>query len=196
MGGHLLEDVATRGDPPPRAPGRGRRRGAARVPLGVALAVSPAGDPAARRRRAFEDSEGGAAMIVTALRALGGALGGVPQLNLWVRTAPRGTEEFCWHIEILPRLTVRAGFELGTGVDIDTSTRPSARRPTCARRSPEFESWQGRPRSGRWRSSASGRSPSPICSSSAPTTARSSTRARSTAARSPPSTGGSRPIIC
>ena len=28
MGGHLLEDVARRGDPPPRALRRGRRRGA------------------------------------------------------------------------------------------------------------------------------------------------------------------------
>ena len=30
------------------------------------------------------------------------------------------TEEFCWHIDIVPRLTIRAGFELGTGVDIST----------------------------------------------------------------------------
>jgi UDPglucose--hexose-1-phosphate uridylyltransferase len=55
----------------------------------------------------------------TALRALEGALGAVPQLNLWVRTAPRGTEELHWRIDIVPRLTVRAGFELGTGVDIN-----------------------------------------------------------------------------
>jgi UDPglucose--hexose-1-phosphate uridylyltransferase len=58
-------------------------------------------------------------MIATALQALGGALGAVPQLNLWVRSAPRGTEEFCWHIDVVPRLTIRAGFELGTGVDIN-----------------------------------------------------------------------------
>ena len=58
-------------------------------------------------------------MLGTALRALGGALGGVPQFNLWVRTAPRGTDEFCWHIDIVPRLTIRAGFELGTGVEIN-----------------------------------------------------------------------------
>ena len=45
-------------------------------------------------------------MIATALRALGGALGAVPQLNLWVRTAPRGAAEFCWHIDIAPRLTI------------------------------------------------------------------------------------------
>ena len=67
----------------------------------------------------FEDDDGGAAMLATALRALAGALGAVPQFNLWVRTAPRRTDEFCWHIDILPRLTIRAGFELGTGVDIN-----------------------------------------------------------------------------
>lgn len=67
----------------------------------------------------FEEDEGGAAMISTALRALAGALGAVPQLNLWVRTAPRGANEFCWHIDIVPRLTVRAGFELGTGVEVN-----------------------------------------------------------------------------
>jgi len=36
-----------------------------------------------------------------------------------VRTAPRGSGEFHWHIDIVPRLTVKAGFELGTGVDIN-----------------------------------------------------------------------------
>ncbi|MGZ8666905.1 MAG: galactose-1-phosphate uridylyltransferase, partial [Solirubrobacterales bacterium] len=65
------------------------------------------------------DGEVGAAMIGTALRALGATFGEVPQLNLWVRTAPRGAEEFCWHIDIVPRLTIRAGFELGTGVDLN-----------------------------------------------------------------------------
>ena len=34
-------------------------------------------------------------------------------------TAPRGAEEFGWHVDIVPRLTIRAGFELGTGVDIN-----------------------------------------------------------------------------
>ena len=58
-------------------------------------------------------------MIATALRALAGTLGALPQLNLWVRTAPRGAGEFCWHIDLLPRLTNRAGFELGTGVEIN-----------------------------------------------------------------------------
>ena len=42
-----------------------------------------------------------------------------PELNLWVRTAPRGAEQFHWHVDIAPRLTIKAGFELGTGVDIN-----------------------------------------------------------------------------
>jgi len=67
----------------------------------------------------FEDDDAGAGMIGAALRALTRALGAPPQLNLWVRTAPRGAEEFCWHVDIVPRLTIRAGFELGTGVEIN-----------------------------------------------------------------------------
>jgi UDPglucose--hexose-1-phosphate uridylyltransferase len=66
------------------------------------------------------DGQGGAAMIGTALGALAGAFGELPQFNLWIRTAPSGADEFCWHIDIVPRLTIRAGFELGTGVDIST----------------------------------------------------------------------------
>ena len=82
----------------------------------------------------FEDDTAGAAMLRTALRALGEMFGGPPELNMWVRTAPRGAEHFHWHIDIVPRLTVRASFELATG-STSTSTRPSGRRPTSARRS-------------------------------------------------------------
>jgi len=67
----------------------------------------------------FEDDSAGAGMIAAALRALSGALGAPPQLNLWIRTAPRGAEEFCWHVDIVPRLTIQAGFELGTEVPIN-----------------------------------------------------------------------------
>ena len=65
------------------------------------------------------DREAGTAMIHTAVQALASRFGSPPQLNLWVRTAPRGVEEFCWHVDLLPRLTVRAGFELGTGVEVN-----------------------------------------------------------------------------
>jgi UDPglucose--hexose-1-phosphate uridylyltransferase len=67
----------------------------------------------------FENDQGGGAMIRTALRALAERFDGPPELNLWIRTAPRGTERFHWHVDIVPRVTVRAGFELGTGVDIN-----------------------------------------------------------------------------
>jgi len=72
--------------------------------------------PAAR----FED-EGplGASLLHAALGRLAGALGGLPPLNLWVRTAPRGAEHFCWRIEIMPRLAQLAGLELGTGVHLN-----------------------------------------------------------------------------
>lgn len=72
-----------------------------------------------REAARFEDDETGAAMLRTALRALSERFGRPPELNLWVRTAPRGAEHFHWHIDIAPRLTVKAAFELGTGVDIN-----------------------------------------------------------------------------
>jgi UDPglucose--hexose-1-phosphate uridylyltransferase len=66
------------------------------------------------------DTDVGAGALGTALRALAARFGGrTPELNLWVRTAPPGTETFHWHIDIAPRLAVKAGFELATGVDIN-----------------------------------------------------------------------------
>jgi UDPglucose--hexose-1-phosphate uridylyltransferase len=37
-----------------------------------------------------------------------------------VRTAPQGAEHFCWRIDVLPRLSHRAGLELGAGVQLCT----------------------------------------------------------------------------
>lgn len=69
----------------------------------------------------FELSENrGAALLHKALTALSRALGGVPALNLWVRTAPADAEGFGWRIEIAPRLGQPAGLELGTGVHINS----------------------------------------------------------------------------
>jgi UDPglucose--hexose-1-phosphate uridylyltransferase len=65
------------------------------------------------------DGDTGTAMIRRAILALAKIFDASPQLNLWVRTAPRRTEEFCWHVDIVPRLVIRAGFELGTGVDVN-----------------------------------------------------------------------------
>ncbi len=67
----------------------------------------------------FEEDGGGAAMLGTAMRVLAARFGAPPELNLWVRTAPHGAEHFHWHIDIAPRLTIKAGFELGTGIDIN-----------------------------------------------------------------------------
>ncbi len=61
-------------------------------------------------------------MLGTALRALTERFGRTPDLNLWVRSAPRDAEHFHWHIDIAPKLTVKAGFELATGVDINVQS--------------------------------------------------------------------------
>jgi UDPglucose--hexose-1-phosphate uridylyltransferase len=47
-----------------------------------------------------------------------------PDYNLMLHTAPlRDISQDCyhWHIEIVPKLTIAAGFELGTGIYINTS---------------------------------------------------------------------------
>jgi UDPglucose--hexose-1-phosphate uridylyltransferase len=73
-----------------------------------------------RPRNSFEE-EGptGAALLHDGLRRLARALGASPPLNLWVRTAPRGAEHFCWRIDVVPRLTHVAGLELSTGVNLN-----------------------------------------------------------------------------
>lgn len=71
--------------------------------------------PAAR----FEEDEGGAAMLHRALGAIASIFGETPQLNLWVRTAPRGVEDFHWHLDLAPRLEPTSSFEMATGVDVN-----------------------------------------------------------------------------
>ena len=68
----------------------------------------------------FADDTAGAAMIHTALRLLAARFERSPELNLWLRTAPPGADRFHWHIDIAPRLIVKASFEFATGVDINT----------------------------------------------------------------------------
>ena len=72
-----------------------------------------------RESASFEDDTVGAAMLRTAMLLLAERFAGPPELNLWVRTAPRGAEQFHWHVDIAPRLTIKAGFELSTGIDIN-----------------------------------------------------------------------------
>jgi UDPglucose--hexose-1-phosphate uridylyltransferase len=74
--------------------------------------------PRRPRLRFEDDGPTGAALLHDALLRLRRRLGASPPLNLWVRTAPRGADSFCWRIDILPRLTHLAGLELGTGVNL------------------------------------------------------------------------------
>ncbi len=67
----------------------------------------------------FEEDEGGAEMLGRAVRALTSLFGDPCQLNLWVRTAPRGIEHFHWHLDLIPRLEPASAFEMATGVDIN-----------------------------------------------------------------------------
>ncbi|MEA2347553.1 MAG: UDPglucose--hexose-phosphate uridylyltransferase, partial [Thermoleophilaceae bacterium] len=39
-----------------------------------------------------------------------------PALSLWIRTAPRDAEHFCWRIDVLPAVAASGGLEPGTGV--------------------------------------------------------------------------------
>jgi UDPglucose--hexose-1-phosphate uridylyltransferase len=74
--------------------------------------------PRRPRSRFEDDGPTGAALLHDALRRLRARLGAVPPLNLWVRTAPRGADSFCWRIDVVPRLGHLAGLELGAGVDL------------------------------------------------------------------------------
>ena len=119
MGGHLLEDVIVEEV-------RGRDRlvaideqaalfcpWASRSPFELRLV------PRTVQPR-FDRDERGAELLGRALAGLREVLGAGLQMNLWVRSAPRGTEEFHWHVDIAPRLAIKAGFELGTGIDINS----------------------------------------------------------------------------
>jgi UDPglucose--hexose-1-phosphate uridylyltransferase len=66
-----------------------------------------------------QDGPTGAALLHDGLRRLARHLGGTPPLNMWVRTAPRGVEHFCWRIDVLPRLTHLAGLELSTDLNLN-----------------------------------------------------------------------------
>lgn len=76
--------------------------------------------PRRRRERFEDDGASGAALLHDGLSRLRRRFGASPPLNLWVRTAPRDAERFCWRIDIIPRLTADAGLELGTGVHVNT----------------------------------------------------------------------------
>ena len=91
MGSHLLGDVATEEV-------RRRERLVAIDDEAILICPWASRSPFELRivpRRpapSFEaEGQGGAAMLGTALRALAGVFGALPQFNLWIRTAPRGS---------------------------------------------------------------------------------------------------------
>jgi UDPglucose--hexose-1-phosphate uridylyltransferase len=86
---------------------------ASRLPFQLMLA------PRLPRARFEDDGPTGAALLYDGLSRLARRLGSSPPLNLWVRTAPRGVDQFCWRIDILPRLTHIAGLELATDVNLN-----------------------------------------------------------------------------
>ena len=53
------------------------------------------------------------ALLADAIRRLHGALGGPAPLNAWLHTGGH------WHFELVPRLTVMAGLELGAGIYVN-----------------------------------------------------------------------------
>ncbi len=86
---------------------------ASRLPFQLMLA------PRSPRPRFEDEGPSGAALLHDGLRRLSRHLGASPPLNLWVRTAPRGTTDFCWRIDIMPRLTHLAGLELSTDLNLN-----------------------------------------------------------------------------
>ena len=90
------------------------------APYGVAPPVPAHARAAARASRASRTTDRpGAALLHDGLRRLARRFGANPPLNLWVRTAPRDADHFCWRIDVVPRLTHLAGLELGTGVHLN-----------------------------------------------------------------------------
>jgi len=86
---------------------------ASRLPFQLMLA------PRTPRPRFEDDGPTGAALLHDGLCRLARHLGSSPPLNLWIRTAPRGADSFCWRIDVLPRLTHLAGLELSTDVNLN-----------------------------------------------------------------------------
>jgi UDPglucose--hexose-1-phosphate uridylyltransferase len=119
MGGNLLQDLV-------QEEVKLRRRTVAIddeavliAPYGSRLPFQLMLVPRRPRARFEDDGPTAAALLHDALGRLARRLGHSPPLNLWVRTAPRGADEFCWRIDIVPRLTHLAGLELGTGVHLN-----------------------------------------------------------------------------
>jgi UDPglucose--hexose-1-phosphate uridylyltransferase len=86
---------------------------AARVPYQLMIV------PRAVRMRFEDEGPNGAEALHDALGRLARRLGRGTALHVWVRTAPQGSEHFCWRIDILPCLLEPDGLALGTGVAVN-----------------------------------------------------------------------------
>jgi UDPglucose--hexose-1-phosphate uridylyltransferase len=95
---------------------------ASRLPFQLMLA------PRVPRPRFQDDGPTGAALLHDGLRRLARRLGANPPLNMWVRTAPRGAEQFSWRIDVMPRLTHLAGLELSTELNLNIVAPEDAAR--------------------------------------------------------------------
>jgi UDPglucose--hexose-1-phosphate uridylyltransferase len=95
---------------------------ASRLPFQLMLA------PRTPRARFEDDGPTGAALLHEGLQRLARRLGASPPLNMWVRTAPRGAEDFCWRIDVMPRLTHLAGLELSTELNLNIVAPEDAAR--------------------------------------------------------------------
>jgi UDPglucose--hexose-1-phosphate uridylyltransferase len=95
---------------------------ASRLPFQLMLA------PRVPRPRFQDDGPTGAALLHDGLRRLAGRLGANPPLNMWVRTAPRGADQFSWRIDVMPRLTHLAGLELSTELNLNIVAPEDAAR--------------------------------------------------------------------
>ncbi len=95
---------------------------ASRLPFQLMLA------PRRSVPRFEQEGPSGAALLHDGLRRLARHLGSSPPLNMWVRTAPRGTKDFCWRIDVMPRLTHLAGLELSTELNLNIVAPEDAAR--------------------------------------------------------------------
>ncbi len=86
---------------------------AARAPYQLLLA------PRTPRARFEDDGPVCGALLADALDRLERRLGSSPSLQLWVRTAPRGAEQFCWRIDIMPLTGPPGALEAGAGLAVN-----------------------------------------------------------------------------
>ncbi len=95
---------------------------ASRLPFQLMLA------PRVPRPRFEQEGPSGAALLHEGLQRLARRLGASPPLNMWVRTAPQGAGDFCWRIDVMPRLTHIAGLELSTDLNLNIVAPEDAAR--------------------------------------------------------------------